>query len=103
MYKLVYFVPESHLEQTKAAVFAAGGGRQGDYDSCAWQCLGEGQFRPQEGSNPYLGARGRLEKVREYRVELICEAGCIREVVGALRGAHPYEEPAYDVIRLEHF
>lgn len=101
MYKLCYFVPESHLEETKSALFAAGAGRIGDYDSCAWQCLGQGQFRPLDGSQPFLGQSGELEKVGEYRVELVCEDSAIRSAIAALRRAHPYEEPAYDVVRLE--
>ena len=72
----------------------------GDYDSCAWQVLGQGQFRPLEGSQPYLGQQGQVEHVPEYRVELVCADECINDVLSALRRAHPYEEPAYDVWRL---
>jgi hypothetical protein len=102
MYKLCYFVPESHLEETKRALFLAGAGRIGDYDSCAWQCLGQGQFRPLDGSKPFLGQSGELETVSEYRVELVCKDSTIREAIAALKLAHPYEEPAYDVIRMEN-
>lgn len=101
MYKMCYFVPESHLEQTKQALFAAGAGRIGDYDSCAWQCRGQGQFRPLEGSDPYLGSRGEVEVVDEFKVELVCEDGLIHEALKALKQAHPYEEPAYEVFRME--
>ncbi len=101
MYKLCFFVPETHLEQTKQALFTAGAGRIGDYDYCAWQCRGEGQFRPLEGSNPHLGQQGQLEKVVEYKVELVCEDRYIQGALKALKAAHPYEEPAYDVYRLE--
>ena len=101
MYKLCYFVPESHLEQTKSALFAAGAGRIGDYDSCAWQCLGQGQFRPLEGSDPFLGQTGALETVDEYKVELVCADELIHDVLKALKQAHPYEEPAYEVMRIE--
>ena len=100
MYKLVFFVPGSHLEQTKSAVFAAGAGRIGHYDQCCWQVLGQGQFRPLSGSNPYLGQYQQLEVVQEYRVEMVCADEYIREAVAALRAAHPYEEPALDVWRL---
>ncbi len=100
MYKLVVYVPESHLEAVKSALFSAGAGRMGDYDSCAWQVLGQGQFRPLEGSQPYLGQQGKVEYVPEYRVELVCADECINDVLSALRRAHPYEEPAYDVWRL---
>ncbi|MBZ2168215.1 YqfO family protein [Marinobacter sp. F4216] len=101
MYKLCYFVPESHLEKTKQALFDVGAGRIGDYDSCAWQCRGQGQFRPLDGSDPFLGVVGALEKVDEYKVELVCEDSLIRTALEALKQAHPYEEPAYEVYRME--
>lgn len=100
MYKLCFYVPESHAEAVKAAVFAAGAGRIGDYDSCCWQVLGQGQFRPLEGSQPYLGQTGSVERVAEYRVELVCDARFIRAAVDAMIAAHPYEEPAWDVVQL---
>mgnify|MGYP006394457633 CR=1 FL=1 len=103
MYKLCYFVPESHLEQTKSALFESGAGRIGDYDQCAWQCLGTGQFRPLEGSDPFLGSHGAVETVAEYKVELVCEDELIRDAIRALRSSHPYEEPAFEVYRLEDF
>jgi hypothetical protein len=103
MHKLVFYVPESHVEQVKAAVFNAGGGRMGDYDCCAWQTLGQGQFRPLPGSDPYIGAINRLERVDEFRVEIICDDPCVTAVLAALREAHPYEEPAYDIWRLADF
>jgi len=101
MYKLNFFVPESHLESVKAALFAAGAGKIGDYDSCCWQTLGTGQFRGLEGSDPFVGSKGGIEQVAEFKVELVCEDSLIRDVVAALKQAHPYEEPAYDVLRLE--
>lgn len=100
MYKLVFFVPEEHLEAVKAACFSAGAGRIGRYDCCAWQVLGQGQFRPLQGSQPHLGQLEVLEAVAEYRVEMVCEDALIKAVVLALRRAHPYEEPAYDVYPL---
>lgn len=103
MYKLCYFVPESHLESTKTALFEVGAGKIGDYDCCAWQCRGQGQFRPLDGSQPFLGQANELERVDEYRVELVCEDGVIRNTVAALKLAHPYEEPAYEVYRMEEF
>lgn len=97
MYKLVFFVPESHLEVVKTAVFAAGAGKLGHYDQCCWQALGQGQFRPLAGANPYLGKTGELEYLPEYRVELVCAAEYIRATIAALRAAHPYEEPAFEL------
>lgn len=103
MYKMCYFVPATHVENTKQALFDAGAGRIGDYDSCAWQCLGRGQFRPLEGSDPFLGNTGEVEAVDEYKVELVCEDDLIRDALAALKRAHPYEEPAYEIYRLEDF
>lgn len=100
MYKLCFYVPESHLEEVKHAVFAAGAGRIGDYDSCCWQVAGQGQFRPLAGSRPFLGQPDTVEVVAEYRVELVCEAQFVRAAVQALLESHPYEEPAWDVIAL---
>jgi hypothetical protein len=100
VFKLCFYVPASHLEPVKQAIFDAGGGRIGDYDSCCWQVLGQGQFRPLAGSDPYLGRQGEVEQVDEYRVELVCEREHLAGVIGALRLAHPYEEPAFDVVQL---
>ncbi|AZZ93433.1 NGG1p interacting factor NIF3 [Hahella sp. KA22] len=103
MYKLSFFVPESHMEAVKEAVFTAGGGKIGDYDRCSWQTKGIGQFRPLDGSSPFLGSVGEVEQVEEYKVELVVEDALIASVVAAMKLAHPYEEPAYDVYRLEGF
>ncbi|HEY6132026.1 MAG TPA: NGG1p interacting factor NIF3 [Halioglobus sp.] len=100
MYKLCFFVPELHLENVKSAVFSTGAGRIGDYDCCCWQVLGEGQFRPLPGSTPFLGRQGVVEVVAEYRVEMVCEAQFVSAAVAALLDAHPYEEPAWDVVAL---
>ena len=100
MYKICYFVPRSHLEQTKQALFSAGAGRIGDYDQCAWQCLGSGQFRPMDGSQPFIGETGALETVAEYKVEMVCSDDRIQQAIAALKKSHPYEEPAYDVFAM---
>lgn len=98
--KLVWFVPEDALEVTRAAVFEAGGGRIGDYQRCSWYAAGTGTFFGGEGTTPALGESGREERVAEVRVETVVPEGRIRDVVVALRLAHPYEEPAYDVYPL---
>ena len=103
MYKLAFFVPASHVEVVKAAVFAAGGGRIGDYDHCAWQTLGQGQFRPLDGSQPFLGQAGQVEVVEEWKVELVVADDLISQVVAALKQSHPYETPAYEAWRLAEF
>lgn len=98
--KLTVYIPDSHLEMVKAALFAAGAGRVGNYDCCAWQVLGEGQFRPLAGADPHIGRVGDLERVPEWRVELVLPAARAHEVVAALKSTHPYETPAYDVVAL---
>ena len=100
MYKLAFFVPDENLESVKQALFEAGAGRIGDYDSCCWQVKGIGQFRPLAGSNPHIGSRGETEQLEEWKVELVCSDDLIHAVVAALKRAHPYEEVAYDVWKL---
>ena len=103
LYKIESYVPESHLETVKTAMFAAGAGRVGDYDSCAWQTLGQGQFRPLEGATPYIGQTGQVETEPEYKVEMVCTGELVREVVEAMKRAHPYEEVAHSIVRCEEF
>ena len=100
MFKLCFFIPETHIEQVKNALFNKGAGRIGQYDCCSWQVLGEGQFRPLKGSQPFLGKESHIEKVAEYKVEMVCEDHLIEDVVKELRKTHPYEEPAYEVYQL---
>lgn len=100
MYKLSFYVPETHLEAVKAAVFATGAGRYKAYDNCCWQVPGVGQFRPLDNSQPFIGTLGQLEQVDEYKVEMICKANVITDAVQALLKAHPYEEPAYDIVKI---
>lgn len=103
MYKIVFFVPVDHLDRVKSALFDAGAGKLGSYDCCAWQTLGQGQFRPLEGSQPHIGEQGCMAVVDEYRVEMVCSDHCVRAAVAALRASHPYEEPAFDIWSLAKF
>ena len=98
--KLVWFVPLAALDETRAAVFAAGGGRIGGYERCSWYTAGTGTFFGGEGTSPELGESGREESVPELRVETVVPEERLGDAVEALRGAHPYEEPAYDVYPL---
>lgn len=104
-YKLVFFVPHSHLESCKEAVFATGAGTfpGGKYTKTCFQSPGIGQFLPNEGANPNIGSVGALEKVEEMKVEILCVGReVMQEAVKALLKAHPYEEPAYEVYKLEN-
>ena len=98
--KLVWFVPEEALDVTRDAVFGAGGGRIGDYERCSWYASGTGTFFGGADTSPTLGESGREERVAELRVETVVPEGRIRDAIVALRLAHPYEEPAYDVYPL---
>jgi dinuclear metal center YbgI/SA1388 family protein len=98
--KLVTFVPHEHAERVRAAVTAAGAGAIGAYDSCTFTSVGEGRFRPLDGARPAVGRVGELEVVAESRVEVVLPRARRREVVAAMCAAHPYEQPAYDVLEL---
>lgn len=98
LYSLCVYVPDTHLEAVKQALFDAGAGAWGDYDQCCWQVQGMGQFRPLNGSTPALGAVGQLHCESEWRVELICAKSCLRAAIAALKIAHPYETPAFSVV-----
>ncbi|HRZ28416.1 MAG TPA: YqfO family protein [Spirochaetota bacterium] len=102
MYKLCFYVPDSHLERVKEALFKSGAGRIGNYDCCAWQVKGQGQFRALEGSNPFIGRINEVETVSEYKVEMVFEDRLREQIIRALKESHPYEEPAYDIWRLEN-
>lgn len=95
MYSIVVYIPLDTSEKVKAAMFKAGAGRIGNYDSCCWQVEGQGQFRPNNNAKPTIGSANELECVAELRVELICDDQYLSAVIAALLKAHPYEEPAY--------
>ena len=103
MYLLAFYVPVEHADEVKQAMFAAGAGRIGSYDCCAWQTLGQGQFRPLAGSKPYLGSENEKEFVPELKVEMICQAPDLPPVIAALKAAHPYETPAFHAIKVDYY
>jgi hypothetical protein len=95
--KLIVFVPPEALEALRDALFAAGAGRIGDYERCSWYVEGTGTFLGGADTSPALGEPGREERVRELRLETVFPAERQDDVLAALRRAHPYEEPAFDV------
>jgi dinuclear metal center YbgI/SA1388 family protein len=99
--KWVVFVPAEIADAVREAMFAAGGGHIGDYSHCSWSVSGTGQFLPHEGATPTIGSVGAVERVPEDRVEVIAPARLRGHVLAALRAAHPYEEPAFDIYALE--
>jgi hypothetical protein len=100
MYRLNFYVPEKFLERVKEALFEAGAGRIGDYEKCCWQVPGTGQFLPGEMANPAMGKTGQMEQLSEFKVEMVCSDEVVVSVIDALLQAHPYEEPAYDVVKV---
>ncbi len=100
--KLVGFVPADDADLVRKALFAAGAGVLGQYEHCSWSVGGQGTFFGREGTDPAAGRAGRDETVDELRVEVVFPRRLRRRVTGAYVAAHPYEEPAYDVIPLEN-
>lgn len=100
--KVATFIPISHANAVRSAMFAAGAGAIGNYDCCSFNFSGEGSFRPQEGAKPFVGELGKVHFESEVQVEVICTRLVLSGVIKALVKAHPYEEPAYDIIPLEN-
>ena len=98
--KLVVFVPREAVDAVRNAVFEAGAGRIGKYERCSWYTAGTGTFLGGEESSPTIGERGREQRVSELRLETVYPVAREAEVLAALRRAHPYEEPAFDVYQL---
>jgi dinuclear metal center YbgI/SA1388 family protein len=98
--KIVVFTPDKDLAKVSDAMFAAGAGRIGQYRECSFRLAGTGTFFGSEETNPTIGEKGRREEVAEWRLEVLCASRSVEKVVAALRSAHSYEEPAYDVYPL---
>ena len=94
-------VPAKQVSEVAEAMFAAGAGQLGDYEHCAFRVAGTGQFRPLAGAQPYVGAVGEVETVAEERLEMIAPQSARAAIAAALRQAHPYEEPAFEVVANE--
>ncbi len=99
-YKLVVFVPVESLAEVSNAVFAAGAGAIGNYSHCSFGAEGTGTFLPLENAKPAIGTKGKIEKVPEIRFETIVSAEKLDKVIAAMKKAHPYETPAFDIIKL---
>lgn len=101
MIKLEFYVPLDSADSVKEALFAAGAGRIGRYERCSWETEGLGQFRGDEESRPAVGTAGKIEKVRELKVEMVLEDRLLDNAVAVLREAHPYEEPVFAAWKVE--
>lgn len=100
--KLVTFVPSAHAEKVRLALFRAGAGHIGNYDACSYNGSGQGSFRANEQANPYVGEKGKIHFEEEVRLETILPSHKRKVVLRALMEAHPYEEVAYDIYKLEN-
>lgn len=98
--KLIVFVPEEAVERVSQAIFKAGAGQIGQYSSCSFRSPGTGTFFGSESTNPRVGRKGRLEQVPELRLETVVPLPRLEAVLQAMRSAHPYEEPAFDLVPL---
>ncbi len=98
--KIITFVPSDQADQLRNALATAGAGGVGDYHLCSFNTEGFGTFLPQEGSNPAIGKVGNLERVEETRIEMVCSKNALALVIETLKGFHPYETPAYDIVDL---
>ncbi|WP_186575764.1 Nif3-like dinuclear metal center hexameric protein [Aquibacillus kalidii] len=102
LFKLVVYVPETHAEQLKQAIGNAGTGHIGNYSHCSFQTQGIGSFKPLEGADPFIGNKGKLEIVKEAKVETLITKKQVNSILSIIREVHPYEEVAYDLLRLEN-
>ncbi|GAA4706348.1 Nif3-like dinuclear metal center hexameric protein [Brevibacillus fulvus] len=99
--KLVVYIPAAHRDAVFEAIMAAGAGQIGNYSHCSFQLSGTGTFLPEEGTSPYIGKTGQLERVDEIRLETVIPASKQTSIIQAMKKAHPYEEVAYDIYPLE--
>lgn len=99
--KIIVFVPETHADAVREAMGNAGVGKIGNYTYCSFSSQGIGRFKPEEGAHPTIGEVGKLELVKEERIEAVCPREILKDVVVAIKKVHPYEEVVLDVYPLE--
>ena len=98
--KIIVFVPTSHADSMREKLMKFGAGHIGNYDFCSFSSKGIGRFRPLEGTNPFIGESGKIEQVKEEKIETICPFDSIKTLVEEIKKSHPYEEPAIDIYPL---
>lgn len=99
MFVIAVYCPVAQVEDIKFAMFRAGAGKVGHYEACCFEYSGVGQFRATDGAQPFVGKVGEIEKVKEVKIEMVCEEEYLSQVISAMRSAHPYEEPAFHVLK----
>lgn len=100
-YKIVTFVPQTHLEQLRITVCNAGAGKIGKYDTCTFMSSGIGTYRPLKGAKPFQGSMNKVERIGEARLETFADKRCLNKVIKAIKKVHPYEEPVIEVHKME--
>ena len=98
-YLIIVYVPDTHTETVKKAIFATGAGQYKQYKDACWQTSGRGQFTPMDEAKPYIGQKNKLETVSELKIEIMCQESHLKDAIKALVSSHPYEEPAYHIIK----
>ncbi len=98
MYKIIVYVPCESVDSVKRALFESGAGKIGNYEQCCWQREGIGQFKPTEGSDPFVGVVSKVEQIKETKLELVCTEQYIKAAITSMLVAHPYEQPAYQIV-----
>lgn len=98
--KIVTFVPSENADKVRDALGQAGAGQIGEYSYCSFSVQGKGRFTPSDNDNPYIGASGQHEAIEEERIEVVCDRVSARQVIEAMKAAHPYEEVAFDIYPL---
>ena len=99
-FKIQTFCPRDFADDVRLAIGKAGGGVIGNYTHCAFVSEGHGYFLPERGANPHIGKQGEIEKVPEVKIEFICDSGKVKDVIKAIKEAHPYEEVPIDIFQL---
>ena len=102
-YKLIVHVPRTHADRLRQALGEVGAGQVGNYDFCSFSYVGIGRFRPNEQAKPAIGVAGQIEQVEEESIEIVMSESILVQVINTLKLVHPYEEPAYEVYKLENF
>lgn len=98
--KIVTFVPIDNADLVRQALGDAGAGNIGEYSYCSYSVVGKGRFIPSENANPYIGEKNTSETVDEERIEVVCDRSDAKNVIAAMKKAHPYEEVAFDIYPL---
>ena len=101
MYKIVVYVPIADADNLRKVIGDTGGGKIGAYSHCSFSSRGKGRFTPMSDAKPAIGKIGKPQEVEEERIEFVCEADCLDEVIAAIRKVHPYEEPAIEIWKVE--